>query len=228
LSQSLADNYLPIRPFLEHDGLVFSQTLFVSGAKDANMAYALYRIENRRAQPPRAFFPDLPPFQVTPSWQGEAAPWIFSALNAAGRKRACRAGQRTGTVVLSHRARDGGAVTYQEGEIMDFIAAASCRLIPLSTTLGGASGALQYHYNLAAGAGTNYIFAAPLGPQANPASLTASAWKRTDPRTGGLAKQTEPDQARAAGPVPVRRSARQPGLYSYQRMVRVAARNAPL
>jgi len=179
LSQSLADNYLPIPTVTwEHDGLVFSQTLFVSGAKDANMAYALYRIENRRAQPAAGrFFLTFRPFQVTPSWQGEGGAMDIFSLEMPQEENGhvARVNGR-GPLYCLTAPEQAGAVTYQEGEIMDFIAAGK---LPPHTAVhdpwGGASGALQYHYNLAAGAGTNYIFAAPLGPQANPASLTASA-----------------------------------------------------
>jgi len=151
-SQALADGYLPIPSVTWHaDQLRLTITAFAAGKPGASSVYAQYRVENLSDQYRSVdLFLAIRPFQVLPPWQslnmvGGATPirdLVFASRTVwVNRKKA----------VISLTPPDRfGAATFEDGSATDFLLHdATPPDTQTSDLLGYASGALQYHLNLA-------------------------------------------------------------------------------
>ncbi len=150
--QSLEDGYLPIPSVTwRSDWLTLTVTAFAGGPLRESTLYARYRIENRGDTEIRGqLFLAIRPFQVNPPWQ---------SLNTTGGVTAIRELRLDGHTVWVNRdkavialtAPDGfGAATFEQGAVIDFLKEG--RLPPqqrVADPFGFASGALQYHFDLA-------------------------------------------------------------------------------
>lgn len=193
LTQALEDDYLPIPSVKwKHNGLDFDQQIFTSEEDIGDVTYMLYRLRNTSVEKKTgSIFVTFRPFQVTPSWQGEGGMVdIFSV------KLEYDAGEDTilvneKDVLRCLTAPDAsGAVSYQEGGVMDFIAKGV--LPPYKTVFdpwGGATAALQYDFALAPGSSVEYIFAAPLDKDADVVNVTPDDVHRKLAKTLALWKE---------------------------------------
>jgi len=182
LSQSLADGYLPIPSVRwEYDGLVFDQTMFTAGEEHAEVTYVVYELRNQGTVKKQGrLFVTFRPFQVTPSWQGDGGMVdIFKLeLKHDPEHGLVRVNGKDLWRCLTPPDRVG-AVTYLEGEVMDYISRGD--LPPheiVRDPWGGATGALEYEFALPPGGVARYLFAAPLDTESDVLGLTREAVSR--------------------------------------------------
>jgi F5/8 type C domain len=164
-SLSLQNGYLPV-PSVQHEvnGLSLTITGFSAGRGDSAAAFTWYRLRNTGSAPQRGvLFLAVRPFQVNPPWQflgvaGGVAPirqldWSGSELRVNGRL----------ALVPSRRPQGFGAVTFDEGDVTEFLADG---VIPEAHArvdeFGYASGALAYPFELNGGALTDVFLRFPL------------------------------------------------------------------
>ncbi len=161
LAQSLEKDYLPIPTVSwqhtalsrRHPDLQLDITAFAAGASDSSLLYAVYRLTNHtRTNVQGSLYLTVRPFQVNPpaqflNWPGGAA-----------KVKSIR--RENDTIIINEtkkllplQAYDGfGALTFDEGDITEFIAHDT---LPAHSAIadhfGYASAALQYRFALAPG-----------------------------------------------------------------------------
>ena len=186
-TQSLAHGYLPIPSVTWTAGaLRLEVTTFAAGTPDSSSLYARYRITNVGKSPATpTLYLAVRPFQVNPSWQflatkGGDAPlrhiaWDDSLLRV----------NDWWTVVPRTAPVAVGASTFDEGEIIESLRAAS---IParhdVRDPLEHASAALAYPLSIPAGASRDVYLLVPLHDRAATShsfaralALTTRAWQ---------------------------------------------------
>ncbi len=239
---ALEDGSLPIPSVRwQHGDLALTITAFADGAPRASTLVARYRLRNLGSMPRRAtLFLALRPFQVNPPEQ------FLGTRGGTARVRSLR---REGSLVRVNGDRGlssltspagFGAASFDEGDVVaDFLRAG--RLPPreqVSDSLGRASGALAYAFELAGGGEDEVDIEIPLGAAPEPRAeggdgggaaeveRRLSACRRKWSETLGLARlrlPAAPEVARALeaqiGWILVERdgAALQPGVRSYAR-----------
>ncbi len=187
-SQSLEKNYLPIPTVTwRHADLQLDITAFAAGAADTSLLYATYRLENTvQKNVQGSLYLAVRPFQVNPpaqflNWPGGTA----KVKNIRREGDAIFINEKKKLLPLS--AYDYfGALTFDEGDIADFI---SRDMLPsnhaINDHFGYASAAMQYRFELAPGAEKvvalaipfHEQYAVPLQPAEQARQATAKFWE---------------------------------------------------
>lgn len=167
-TQALEKNYLPMPTVTwRHADLQLDITAFAAGAADSSLLYATYRLKNlaqKNAQ--GALYLAVRPFQVNPPAQ---------FLNWPGGTAKVKSLRREGEAIIVNEKKkllplsgydNFGALTFDEGDITEFIARDA---LPANTAIddhfGHASAALQYRFALAPGEEKVFSLAIPFHEQ---------------------------------------------------------------
>ncbi len=176
VTQSLEEDYLPI-PSVKwvYKGLTFKQKMFSCEDKGKAVTYIWYQLTNAGSRETKGkLFLTLRPFQVTPSWQGEGGMTDLFSIEF-------DKGSRQDNVLINGKdllcfvasPDKFGALSYLEGDIMDFIEKGK---IPPHKVVydpwGSATGVLEYYFRLAPGESVDYLFAAPVEEKADGYTIT--------------------------------------------------------
>jgi len=163
-AQELEDGYLPIPSVTwEHEAVRLRVTAFASGKVGSSTLYATYRVDNRSDSTKRVqLFVAVRPFQVNPPWQslnmtGGVAP--IHNIRFDGRS----VWVNEDKAVISLPAPDRfGAARFEGGSITEFLESGKVPpKLQASDAFGFASGALQYNFELKAGAHEDVDLAIP-------------------------------------------------------------------
>jgi hypothetical protein len=165
ITQSLADGFAPVPTVTrEHDGLKLTVTAAADGDPGQSSLTLLYTVTNN-SNSSRAgkFVLAVRPFQVNPPYQWLNAMGGISRIERiemADSRRQLQVDDRT--VALGAVPDEFGATTYYEGDVSDYLAEG--RLPPRQRVIDPekrASGALEYKFQLAAGASQTWAFVVP-------------------------------------------------------------------
>ena len=175
VTQSLEEGYLPI-PLVRwrYEGLTFDQKLFSSEDKEKSLTCIWYKLTNTGSNKVRGkLFITFRPFQVTPPWQGDGGMMdLFSIdFRSIEDKRVVINGKESLWFITSPAGF--GASSYLECDVMNFIEKGELpphRIV--YDPWGGATGALEYDFDLAPGEKVDYLFAAPIEGETDKYDMT--------------------------------------------------------
>ncbi len=168
---SLEDDYLPI-PIIEgrYKGLSFKQRVFAWGKNENDYTYIQYTLKNKSKKIIKGkLYLTIRPFEVNPPWQHGGLIDLF-AIEYINKNTIKINNEDT---LLSLNKSDGfGALSYQQGDIMNFISKGT---LPSDRDaydpLGGASGAFEFQYKLSPGQKKEYNFVIPIGKKCNDSTV---------------------------------------------------------
>ncbi len=162
--QSLEDNYLPI-PSVEwkSKGLSLQIKGLAAGDTGASSMYVRYRISNNSSSTQKgSLFLALRPFQVSPPWQFLNLNGGAAEINSIMYERGTATVNNDKRVISITRPSNFGAVNFTNGSIIDYI---DKNILPpyqqVNDSLGYASGAFQYPFNLKRGEHKDVVIAIP-------------------------------------------------------------------
>jgi hypothetical protein len=163
-SQHLEDGYLPIPSVTwEGSGFAMRVTAFAAGDAASATLHALYRVENRGAEPIRAtLFLTFRPFQVNPPWQSLNMTGGFAPLHEI-RFDGGAVWLNRDKLAIPQRPPDSfGATSLEQGQLTDFLAQGTVPPRPgVRDRFGFSSAALAYELNLAPGESSEVGLAIP-------------------------------------------------------------------
>lgn len=177
---SLLQPPLPIpRSTWSANGLAFETTAFAHGSPGRAWLFIRYRLENQGTAPLNAdLYAAIRPFQVSPPWQGYRDIGGVSRIRRIALEQGgVRVDGRLALVPLSKPA-GFGAMTFDEGSIVDQVAAGTLpEAEAIEDGFGFASAALRFELSVEPGGHREVWIAAPLGKRedAHPIELAGAA-----------------------------------------------------
>jgi hypothetical protein len=166
-TQALDHGYMPI-PSVRWEGgdVALHVTAFAAGEPGASTLYAIYRVENRRAEPTRArLFVAIRPFQVDPPWQSLNMVGGVSPIHTIRFDGGAAWVNRDKPVILGRPPDQFGATSIERGSLTDFLKEGS---VPpqasITDRFGLASAAARYDLTIDAGSEAEVGIVVPLHP----------------------------------------------------------------
>ncbi len=164
VTQSLEKGYLPIPSVRwDYNGIILNQRLFASGERGKSATYVWYTLGNNSKEAiVGKLYLTIRPFQVNPPWQYGGLSEIHSLEYDAEETPTVKV---NGKVAISSLTKPDnfGALTFKEGDVVNIIENGT---VPTNRSVsdvdGFASGALEYNFNLEAGAKANFSYIIPL------------------------------------------------------------------
>ena len=163
-SDAESDLPIPSVTWQTRSPLELTITAYATGAPESSVLFGRYRVRNTTSQPQRAtLFLAMRPFQVNPPWQFLNTPGGFAPIDSISFDGNAVHVSRNHTVIPVSRPVAFGAMSFEQGNLVDAIRSNSVPSAKSATDqLGLASAVMSYNLSLAPNADSIIYVAVPM------------------------------------------------------------------